>query len=219
MRNLMLILFAVLPMSLLAQNNWEVPTEQVQTEKSVESNTKEVKKKKISKNSNPKYLAGAVPVVDGRVQWTLELDVPGKSAEDIYNKMYDFLVAYTKSDNQLEGSQVALVNKAEHSIIASVREWIVFRKSFISLDRAATAYKLFATCKDNHLQLILSRIVFDYTENVPGGNGIYKAEEWITDEEAINKKGTKLYPGSAKFRRGMIDRKDEIFAKVTDLFR
>ena len=43
------------------------------------------------------------------------------------------------------------------------------------------------------------------------------AEEWITDKEAVNKKNTKLYPGSGKFRRKTIDRKDFLFNKFESL--
>jgi colicin import membrane protein len=43
------------------------------------------------------------------------------------------------------------------------------------------------------------------------------AEEWISDEYAVNKKRTKLYPISGKFRRKTIDRKDFIFNKFETL--
>ena len=52
-----------------------------------------------------------------------------------------------------------------------------------------------------------------------GKNGIhYKAEEWISDKEAVNKKGTKLYPRSGKFRRKTVDRVEEIFQSFMDTF-
>ena len=41
-----------------------------------------------------------------------------------------------------------------------------------------------------------------------------KAEEWITDKYALNKKGTKLSRISGKFRRKTIDRKDNIFQRI-----
>ena len=52
-----------------------------------------------------------------------------------------------------------------------------------------------------------------------GKNGVnYRAEEWITDKEAVNKKGTKLYPKSGKFRRLTVDRVEAIFAGFMDAF-
>lgn len=210
MKRLFFIISLFLPLTVMAQSNWERPADAA-------SNTKEEKAAKAAKTKqskaerDAKYLAGAVTEVDGRVQWDLEVDAPGKSAEQIYNSVYEYLKELTSSENQLEGSQVALVNKAEHSIVATVKEWLIFKQNAISIDRAATSFVLSAVCKDNHLSVTLTRIIFDYTENVPTREGIFRAEEWITDKEALNKKGTKLYPGSARFRRKMCDRKDEIF--------
>lgn len=217
MKKLILAIFAVLPLVASAQSDWVRPSEiksQNQTT-TVDDGVKKKSKKVLDK----KYLKGGAPLVDGKVQWTLELDVPGKSAQQIYDDLYQYLEDLTHQENQLKGSQIALVNPKEHSIATNVREWIVFKKNAISLDRAATSYKLFANCADNHLQLILTRIVFDYSENMPGKNGIFSAEEWISDEEALNKNGTKIYPGSSRFRRKMIDRKDEIFNQVSNLWK
>ena len=50
----------------------------------------------------------------------------------------------------------------------------------------------------------------------------YRAEQWITDKEALNKAGTKLLRIPGKFRRFTIDRKDAIFlgaAKATGAVR
>lgn len=46
-----------------------------------------------------------------------------------------------------------------------------------------------------------------------------KAEEWITDKEAVNKKNTKLLPITGKFRRKTIDRKDYLFNKIEELLK
>ena len=52
-----------------------------------------------------------------------------------------------------------------------------------------------------------------------GNNGmIFKAEEWISDKEALNKDKTKLYPKSGKFRRKTVDRVEEIFDAAMDAF-
>ena len=45
------------------------------------------------------------------------------------------------------------------------------------------------------------------------------AEEWITDEEALNKKKTGLNRMSAKFRIKTIDRKDNIFETISNALR
>ena len=41
----------------------------------------------------------------------------------------------------------------------------------------------------------------------------FTAEEWITDEEAFNRKGTKMLPATGKFRMKTIDLMDEL-AKI-----
>ena len=61
----------------------------------------------------------------------------------------------------------------------------------------------------------MTRISYDYDLSRKPTH--YSAEEWITDKYAVNKKHTKLYPVSAKFRRKTIDRKDFIFNKFNTL--
>lgn len=60
------------------------------------------------------------------------------------------------------------------------------------------------------MQIDMSRIRYWYDENRDGGER-YTAEEWITDDMALNKKRTKLAPICGKFRRETIDLKDDLF--------
>ena len=202
MKKLIVLMMLALPMSVIAQNVWEKPKEE-KVEKA-----EEVKKP----NKDEKYLRGAVPIVDGDVQWTLDVDVPGKSAQEIYDKMLQTLTDLTKSEGQLEGSGVTLVNKQDHIVVANVREWLLFSSSLLSLDRTKFNYTLIARCSDGHLNMTMNRISYKYDEERT--NQVYKAEEWISDDAAVNKKNTKLYRGSAKFRRKTIDRKDQIFETI-----
>lgn len=202
----------VAPMATMAQSVWEKPEEGNAT---VEKQKKE-KIKETKPDPDAKYLAGAVPEVDGKVQWTLDVDAPGKSAEQIYDTMLKVLTDLTKTENQLEGSSVSLVNKQEHIIVASIREWIVFTDKLLSLDRAKFHYTLIAYCKDGHLTLTMGRISYRYGTSSSKTDVLYKAEEWINDENALNKKQTKLLPLSAKFRRKTIDRKDYLFETISE---
>ena len=153
-----------------------------------------------------------MPEVDGKVEWQLDVDVPGKTADQIYSIMLNCLTDLTKTENQLEGSSVALVNKQEHIVAASIKEWLVFTDKFLMLDRTKFNYTLIAYCKDNHLTVTMGRISYRYEDNRSDDGGyVYKAEEWINDENALNRKKTRLLPGSAKFRRKTIDRKDYLF--------
>lgn len=161
-----------------------------------------------------KYLEGGVPQdADGKVVFTLDLKAPGKSAKQIYDITYQYLDELTKDENQLN-SHIALVNEEQNIIAARYTEWLEFSKSFLSLDRTEFDYTLIAKCTDNHLELTMSRIHYDYEKGRPTHMSV-SADEWITDEVAINKKKNRLRPLSSKFRRNTIDRKDEIFSQIS----
>ena len=193
MRLIFILLTALLPLSVIAQNVWEKPD----VDEQEQNGTKP--------NPDAKYLAGAVPEVNGKIEWQLDVDVPGKSAAVIYDTMLKCLTDLTKTENQLEGGRVVLVNKNEHIVAANIREWMVFTDKLFVLDRTEFSYTLIAYCSDSHLKVTMNRISYRYEDEN------YKAEEWISDGYALNRKKTKIYRGPAKFRRSTIDRKDYLF--------
>ena len=212
MKRLLFLVLYFLPIAAVAQNVWERPDEGKQTEQT-KATVKEAKP--VKPNPDAKYLAGTVTETDGKVEWTMDVGVPGKSAEQIYNIMLKCLTDLTKTENQLDGSCVALVNKKEHVVVASVKEWLVFKDNFLSLDRAKFFYNIMAYCSDGHLKLKMNRLTYKYEEDRRGNrDSRYTAEEWISDRYALNRKKTKLLPGSAKFRRKTVDRKDYIFGII-----
>lgn len=215
MKKILIFLMLIAPLAAFSQSVWEKPDEG----KDVTEKQKKVKVKETKPNPDAKYLAGAVPEVDGKVQWTLDVDAPGKSAEQIYDTMLTTLTDLTKTENQLEGSSVSLVNKHDHVIVASLREWLVFTDKLLSLDRTKFHYTLIATCSDGHLTLTMGRISYRYGTSSSKRDAVYKAEEWINDENALNKKQTKLLPLSAKFRRKTIDRKDYLFETISEVVK
>jgi hypothetical protein len=101
---------------------------------------------------------------------------------------------------------------------------LVFTKKFLNIDKTRFRYQITATISGNTVNLIVTQISYLYGEEweeiQPTGNGgtIYRAEEWITDEVALNKKGNKVLPLSGKFRRKTIDRVEEIFENAMDMF-
>lgn len=196
----------------MAQSVWEKPvsTEELERQKAEAE-------KRETPSEDAKYLAGAVPEVDGKVQWTMDVDVPGKTADQIYDIILQCFTDLTKTENQLEGSQVALVNRKDHIVVAAIREWLVFTDKLFMLDRTKFHYTLIAYCKDNHLTVTMGRITYRYEEDrTRDGGYVYKAEEWINDKNALNRKQTKLLRGSAKFRRHTINRKDYLFGVIKD---
>ena len=163
-----------------------------------------------SKANKDLYLQkGVVPEVNGQVMWTETINIPGATANELYDKAFAYLTALTQGTNQLDGSKVALVNKGEHSIVATVREKLVFSSSFLSLDYTQFNYVLQATCRDGQATLTMNRLTYRY--DVQGNVSDFTAEQWITDKYAVNKKHTRLLPVSGKFRRATIDRKNSVF--------
>lgn len=214
MKKILTALFICLPLIGTAQNTWEIPQEETQQQQTQHKSTAPFDKKK--QNEDSKYLAGAVPEIDGKVVFTLSKDVPGMTAGEIYQKVYDLLTAMSKEENQFPQSKIAVVNKTEYTIAARMKEWLVFQNTFLSLDRTVFNYTIIAKASDGHLDLTLERLSYQYEMNrtdTHGGLNV-KAEEWITDKEGLNKKKTKLVKYSGKFRRKTIDRKDNIFDRV-----
>jgi colicin import membrane protein len=213
MKKLIVALLALLPSFCMAQSNWEVP------EQSKQQQEKKALFQKKSKTVDAKYLEGAIPVVDGKVTFTLNVDAPGKDAQQIYEIVYGILDGMTKEEKQFKESKIALVDKTDHVNAARFREWLVFKSTALSLDRTVFNYTIIANCSDGHLNLTLSRINYAYELDRDNDGMEVNAEEWITDENALNKAKTKLLKYSGKFRRKTIDRKDEIFENITNALK
>ncbi len=206
MKKIIIALMAFAPLAMWAQDNtWE----------RIEEEEQEVAAQKVNKDA--KYLRGAVPEVDGKVVFSCHIDAPGKSTGQIYDILHEYMTKMTKEKNQLENTKFILENKQKGTISVYFEEWLVFRSNAISLDRTRFSYALEANCKDGGVDVTMSHIRYLYEENRDAQR--YSAEEWITDKEAVNKKNTRLYPRSGKFRRKTIDRKDFIFNKFDSLLK
>ena len=205
MKQLFFTLLLLVPMTLWAQDNtWERPEVDEQAEAA-----------KVQENLNAKYLKGAVPEVDGKVVFTKHINAPGKSAAQIYDILHQYLEKMTKEKNQLENSKLVTEDTKKHELAAGFEEWLVFKKTAIVLDQTRFYYVIKAECKNGGVDVSMSHIRYLYEEQRDPQR--LTAEEWITDKEAVNKKNTKLYPGSGKFRRKTIDRKDFLFNKFESL--
>ena len=209
MKKVILAAMLLLPLSLMAQGNWERPDAGKQGVKS------ENKSGQSDEYQYAKYLGHVVPEVDGMVVWDKTF-TNDKSADENYTTMLNFLTAMTEEDCQIKGdngSKVSLVNVQEHKIVAQFQEWLVFKSALLSLDQTRFIYTMMAECFDNKVRVKIFRISYWYEENRKGGER-FKAEEWITDKYAVNKKGTKLSRISGKFRRKTVDRVEEIYNNI-----
>ena len=201
MKKYLIAILLAMPLAISAQDNtWErIEVEPVEKE-----------------NPDAKYLVeNAVPVVDGKVVFHTVIKAPGKSADQIYDILLKQLEKMVQEPNQIENSVVALQDRDKHELAAVFHEWLVFKNSALALDRTQFNFQLHVLCSDGQADVSMARMSYDYDLDRKPTH--YTAEEWITDKYAVNKKHTKLYPISAKFRRKTIDRKDFIFKKFESL--
>lgn len=206
MKNLFFTLLALMPLTMWAQDNtWEINEDE------------EVKQEvKAKPKVDAKYLKGAVPEVNGLVVFSKHIEVPGKTASQIYDIMLQYMEHLTKTSNQID-SKITTADAQKHEIVGIYQEWLVFKNTALSLDRTRFFYALRAQCTDGAVDVEMMRIRYLYEEERTPQR--MTAEEWITDKEAVNKKNTKLLPMSGKFRRKTIDRKDYLFNKFESLLK
>lgn len=205
MKKILMFVLALVPVTMCAQDNtWERPEEE------------EVEAKVQKVNPNAKYLRGAVPEVNGKVVFSKTIEVPGKSAADIFRTIRGYLQKMGREKNQIN-NQLIVNDSVNYEVGANFEEWLVFKKTAIVLDQTRFMYVLDAHCQDGKAEVTLSHIRYLYEEQRNPQR--LKAEGWITDDDAVNKKNTKLYPVTGKFRRKTIDRKDFLFNKIESLLK
>lgn len=190
MKNLLLLILACLPFFANAKDN------------------------KKDDNSNPKYLEGAITFKDDKIVFEDEIKVPSMKKEELYSTMLQWAEKRFVSEGKLN-SRVVYKNEGKGEIVASAEEYMVFSSTALSLDRTRIYYHFYILTEDGKCSLNMSRIRYWYDENRDGGER-YTAEEWITDDMALNKKKTKLAPICGKFRRETIDLKDALFASARE---
>lgn len=209
MKKILITVLALLPLSLWAQDNtWERPDEEQEQE--------QAEAKTVKVNPDAKYLRGAVTERDGKVVFTHTVEVSGKSADQIFGIIRQYMTKMTREKNQIN-SMLVLNDSLGHTVGGRYEEWLIFKKTAITLDQTRFLYVLEAKCEDGRAVLELSHIRYYYEEQRNPQR--LKAEGWITDRDAVNKKNTRLYPISGKFRRKTIDRKDFLFNKIETLLK
>ena len=171
------------------------------------------------KKDDSKYLAGAVPEVNGQVLFQQTFAVKDKNEQEIYTVMRDFIRQMTKEEIQMQGTKMVMEDSVEGTVVGRFEEWMTFKKKPLVWDRTRFRYLLTAECSDGKCHMTLTQISYYYEEDNDGYNGrTYRAEEWINDANALNKAKTKLLWGSAKFRRKTVDRVEEIFTDAREAF-
>ena len=171
------------------------------------------------------YMQGAVPEVNGKVEFNENFSAPGKTKDQFFQKVLSWanlrFMPETErgvwnDDNYYKNNEFSKVVSADKNtgvIVCQADENIVFTNKTLAKDYTRVNYTLTIRVKDNGGEVTMNNIIYTYnlTENLER----IAAEDWITDKEAISKKGT-LYRNSAKFRIKTVDLKNELVKEITE---
>ena len=160
-----------------------------------------------------KYLEGAVPVVDGKVVFSKNIQLEGKSKSEIYTTALQWANDKFNTDED----RVIFTDPEEGTIVCSAKDYLVFTNKALSLDRSLINYRLIFHCSDNNCNTEVSNINYVYNVSYQKEPEKYKAEEWIDDKNALSK--GKLSRGNGKFRKYTINRGKNLILKSAGLPR
>lgn len=159
-----------------------------------------------------KYMAGAVPEVDGKVVFTRELNVSGFSGEQIYNALLDW-----SHKTFTENSSRILYTDAQRGVIAAQGEEVMIIKIGLFPGKVKAMYMLTINSSDGKCTLTTSRIRYKNNPSSKDGEEIITAEEYITDKYALNKTKTKIFRGTGDYRSKTIDIVDRIASEAQNV--
>lgn len=169
-----------------------------------------------AQNGETKYLKGAVTLKNGYVEFEKSYNVPGKSQEEIFGALQNYIQnSLIDGPESLKQSRMVKADSTNFTIVADLEEWLYFKRKAWVTHRTRFYYQIIAQAEEGRFNIIMRRIHYLYDEEErPGMAEPYHAEEWITDDMALNKEKTKLTRIAGKFRRYTIERKDEIFTNA-----
>ena len=170
------------------------------------------KSKKESTVDSEIYAAGKVPVVNGKVTFETEIGAKGLTAAQVEEKVNKWITERYVKPTVI--SVKRFDSEKPNTTIIKGEEYIVFKNTFLVLSRARMYYFLTLTAKDGGCDFHLSRITYWYDDEDEKGGIKMIAEEWITDDNAFNKKG-KMKRFEGKFRRKTIDLKEQLIKELT----
>jgi colicin import membrane protein len=166
---------------------------------------------------NPKYGKGAVPEDEnGTVYFSQTVQIPAGMTED---QCYDILLNWAKgrfASPYAQAGRILNEDAQSHRFIFHVDQMIVFKSGALVVDESKIGYNFSVVVQNGTFTMKMTDIKYRYEEGREGGGKIFPAEDWITDKEAYNRKGTKFLKSTGKFRIKTIDLKDLLFQKATD---
>ena len=165
------------------------------------------------KHEDSYYLAGAVPVENGKVVFRYTLQLPGLTRAQIYEKVKEWLARSERADrNIIIERSVIKDDPTTGEIYIQNQEELIFAERGLSIDKADFAFLQHYTCSDGKCELEIShlRYVYEDDNKVPEG--------WITDDYALDKKKTKIIPGVLRPRVKTVDRMDDLYTGLNNSF-
>lgn len=159
-----------------------------------------------------KYLAGAVPEENGFVVFRQNYDCSGKTKAEIYSTLETYTKSLLTSKVHLVQCRITQATEEEGVVAASMEETLTFKSTAWILDTSRFFFQVVFVARDGGFEAVLRRIHYIYEPmEVRGVESALAAEDWITDREALNKRGQLRKVGGKKFRYATINRKDAIF--------
>lgn len=170
---------------------------------------------------------GAVPEEAGKVVFKDVITAPGKSKEDIFNKVAQWASLRYEPNSMMgddyrdanffkniEFSKVKEANKQSGKIECQGAEELIFSVKTLAKNYTHAFYLLDLSISDGKVEFMFHTLSF----NVDQGEGEFTrvtAEDWITDTECLNKKGDlRRIPG--KFRIKTIDLVNELKKEISE---
>ena len=182
--------------------------------------------KKAEQDMSIYTASGAIPEINGKVVFKDIIAVPGKTKDEIFTKLAQWVSfryeansvngVYTDADffKNIEYAQVKVADKQEGKIQCQGAEELIFSIKPLAKNYTQAFYLLNLDVKDGQVAFNLHTLSF----NVDQGAGDFirmTAENWITDKEALTKKGT-LRRIPSKFRIKTIDLVAELKKEISE---
>ena len=160
-----------------------------------------------------KYAAGSVPVVNGRVMFQ-ETIATTMSPDAAYAKISAWAKERFEKPNVIISKFIS-DDARNRQLSLTAEEYMVFVNRFFVLDRTRINYWVEIQCAEGSATIKMTRINYWYEEEREGGIK-FSAEEFITDEQAFNRKGDDLLKDQGKFRRGTINFFDSLVKELNE---
>lgn len=164
------------------------------------------------KNLGSKYLAGAVPEVDGKV--VFQHTVPIGSLSKV--SAFKLIEAWNKQMYSRLPNQLLLSDPENYGIASLGVKKITFKKSALYVDETKLTYQIISEIVDDQCVVKIRGLKYEYTE--AHKTQVYPAEDLIVDKLAINKEGTELARYYDKFRVHTVDMVNLLFNDIDQLF-